>query len=83
MTEQSRRASRIGFRGETLWDWLELLIVPAVLGAGALWFAQVADDRAKNLKAVLIDHNKQNRHGNVSTLSEAEIEALIEFLKGL
>jgi hypothetical protein len=30
-----------GFGGEpakTLWDWLQLLIVPAVLALGALWF---------------------------------------------
>ena len=24
--------------GNTLWDWLELLIVPAVLAGGAIWF---------------------------------------------
>jgi uncharacterized protein YjbI with pentapeptide repeats len=24
--------------GKTLWDWLELLIVPAAIGLGALWF---------------------------------------------
>src|SRR4051812_9293042 len=26
---------------KTLWDWLSLLIVPAVLAGGALWFSNV------------------------------------------
>src|SRR5918996_1042287 len=26
----------------TAWDWLELLIIPVLLGAGALWFNQRA-----------------------------------------
>ena len=25
-------------RGKTAWDWLQLLIIPLVLGAGAIWF---------------------------------------------
>jgi len=27
-----------GLRGKTLWDWLQLLIIPALLGFGAVWF---------------------------------------------
>jgi uncharacterized protein YjbI with pentapeptide repeats len=42
-------------RGKTLWDWLELLIIPAVLAGGALWFSQaereterkIADERIR------------------------------------
>jgi uncharacterized protein YjbI with pentapeptide repeats len=41
---------------KTLWDWLELLIIPAVLAAGGLWFNQqqrqreleIADRRAQD-----------------------------------
>lgn len=29
-----------GFRGQTLWDWLNLLIVPAVIAGVGLWFNQ-------------------------------------------
>jgi len=29
-------------RGKTLWDWMELLIVPIVLALGGLWFSQQA-----------------------------------------
>lgn len=28
----------IGFQGKTLWDWIQLLIVPALLSGGALFF---------------------------------------------
>jgi len=42
-------------RGKTLWDWLELLIIPAVLAGGALWFnraerkaeREIADERLR------------------------------------
>jgi hypothetical protein len=34
-----------GFADRTVWDWLDLLIVPAVLGLGGLWFAQQQDAR--------------------------------------
>ena len=31
--------------GKTLWDWLQLLIIPFVLAVGGLWFSQVQKDR--------------------------------------
>ncbi len=34
-----------GFRAKTLWDWLDLLIVPAVLLLAGFWFAMVQDNR--------------------------------------
>ena len=42
-------------RGKTLWDWLDLLIIPAVLAFGALWFnraerkseREIADNRLR------------------------------------
>jgi hypothetical protein len=45
-----------GFPGKTIWDWLELLIVPAVLAAGGIWFnlqqrereQQVANERVQD-----------------------------------
>ncbi|SRR6266567_6550340 len=30
---------------KTLWDWLQLLIIPLVLAVGGLWFSQVQKDR--------------------------------------
>src|SRR5213592_265877 len=34
-----------GLRGKTLWDWLQLLIIPAVLAGGGLWFNQMQKNR--------------------------------------
>jgi len=42
-------------RGKTLWDWLELLIIPIILGGGAIWFnsqekrreIDIAEDRQR------------------------------------
>src|SRR5438105_15868192 len=31
--------------GKTLWDWLQLLIIPFVLAVGGLWFSQIQKDR--------------------------------------
>jgi hypothetical protein len=39
----------IGYRyGITLWDWIKLLVVPAVLAGGGLWFNQ--QQRARELQ---------------------------------
>ena len=48
--EKTQYTSIIGFRGKTLWDWLELLIVPAALGAGAIWFNNMANLRADEIE---------------------------------
>jgi hypothetical protein len=40
-----------GFGQKTLWDLLELLIIPAVLGFGALWFNQAARAREQETAA--------------------------------
>jgi hypothetical protein len=37
------------FEKRTLWDWLQLLIVPAVLGLGGLWFATELEHRQEEL----------------------------------
>ena len=40
-----------GFGEKTLWDWLDLLIIPAMLGFGALWFNQAAHVREQRIAA--------------------------------
>lgn len=35
-------------RAKTLWDWLDLLIVPAILAGGALWFNSQAKKREED-----------------------------------
>jgi uncharacterized protein YjbI with pentapeptide repeats len=34
-----RRFNRLGLSDKTLWDWLELLVVPLVLAIGGFWFS--------------------------------------------
>jgi ABC-type glycerol-3-phosphate transport system permease component len=37
-----------GFRGNTLWNWLELLVLPAALALAPLWIA-AHEDRASRM----------------------------------
>jgi uncharacterized protein YjbI with pentapeptide repeats len=41
-----------GFRGKTLWEWLQLLVIPAVLAGAAFWFnwQQTKTERALSIK---------------------------------
>jgi hypothetical protein len=39
-----------GFRGKSIWDWLQLLIVPIVLATIGLWFTQQQDARQRELE---------------------------------
>src|SRR3712207_204626 len=34
-----------GFSGASLWDWLDLLIVPLMLGIGGIWFQSAQRQR--------------------------------------
>ena len=36
-----------GFTDKTLWDWMQLLIVPIILGGGAFWFQSQASNTAQ------------------------------------
>jgi len=38
-------------RGKTLWDWLQLFIIPVALAAGALWINQTAQARTEAIEA--------------------------------
>jgi hypothetical protein len=37
-----------GFPKRTLWDWLKLLIIPAVIAMGTIWFNQRQEARQHN-----------------------------------
>src|SRR5215207_8763596 len=39
-----------GFRGKTIWDWLQLLIVPLALATIGFWFTQQQDARQRELE---------------------------------
>jgi hypothetical protein len=38
-------------RGKTLWDWLQLLIIPAVLAGGAMWFSRAEREAEREIAA--------------------------------
>ena len=56
-----------GFEGRTLWDWMDLLIVPSVLGLIALWFNKrqketeliIAENRALLDRQLAADRNQE------------------------
>ncbi len=39
------------FRERTLWDWLQLLIIPAVIAGGGIWFNQQQRGRELEIEA--------------------------------
>ena len=41
---------RSGFGGKTFWDWLNLLILPIILGVGGLWFTAQQEWRQQDLE---------------------------------
>ena len=54
-----RLPDRLGFRGKTLWDWLQLLIVPAILiGVTFAWSASQSRS----------DNSREERRGQDATL---------------
>lgn len=62
---QKKKDTWIGFADKTLWDWLQLLLIPVLIAAGGAWFQiqqhntdiQIAADQqqASTLKAYLDD----------------------------
>src|SRR5205807_6181486 len=58
-------------QGKTLWDWLQLLIVPAILGIGTIWFTKQqnkANDAA----------NEQQHKTELQIISDNQKEAAFQ-----
>jgi|CXWL01.1.fsa_nt_gi uncharacterized protein YjbI with pentapeptide repeats len=61
------KAERTGFETKTLWDWMELLIIPAVLAGGAILLnrseraleRKTAEDRAKFERDLATDRQQE------------------------
>ncbi|HEX4352697.1 MAG TPA: hypothetical protein VHZ95_07290 [Polyangiales bacterium] len=60
----------------------EMVDVPSLLSLASS-APYLNDGRARTIEAVLIDHNKDNLHGDVRTLSQPERRDLIAFLSSL
>jgi hypothetical protein len=43
------KPSELYVRGKTLWDWLQLLIIPAVLAGGAMWFSRAEREAEREI----------------------------------
>ncbi|WDE13726.1 pentapeptide repeat-containing protein [Thalassomonas haliotis] len=51
VNENSSTGGKAGLRDKTLWDWLDLLVIPAVLTFGLLWFDLAESERTRNAVA--------------------------------
>jgi uncharacterized protein YjbI with pentapeptide repeats len=49
-TSQGSLLARAGFRGKTLWDWLEFLILPVVVAAAGVWFSVQQNEQQRSLE---------------------------------
>lgn len=64
---QTTRAKNTGFETKTLWDWMELLIIPLVLAIGAFFLnrsertieRKTAEDRAKLEREIATDRQQE------------------------
>jgi predicted membrane-bound spermidine synthase len=63
--------------GVTLWDWIKLLIVPAVIAGGGLWFNR--QQRERELEIAREQREREQRIAN----ERAQDEALQGYLDGM
>lgn len=75
-----RLPDRLGFRGKTLWDWLQLLIVPAILIAGTfVWSAtQTRSDNKREDRRIAAD-----RAAAEEARQDATLQAYLDEISGL
>ena len=50
-------ANRMFQRGKTLWDWLELLVIPIALAGGAIWFSS---EERKSERKIAIEQRQED-----------------------
>jgi hypothetical protein len=62
-----------GFPNRTLWDWLELLIIPVVIAGGGLWFNQQQERQREDVR-------RQQERGLEIENQRAQDEALQTYL---
>lgn len=67
-------------RQKSLWDWLDLLLIPLVLTAGGLWFSQ-AERRSE--QAIADRHIRRERAIADANAQEATLQAYLERMSEL
>jgi uncharacterized protein YjbI with pentapeptide repeats len=69
-------------RGKTAWDWLQLLIIPFVLGAGAIWFNFQQNTTSSQASQVqhAIDQKiaQDNRQNDLKIVDDQQQEATLK-----
>ncbi len=78
-------------RGKTLWAWLELLIIPAVLAGGAMWFSRaereadrrIADERSKAERKIANERSKAEREIADDRLRETALQTYLDRMTDL
>jgi len=61
--------------GKTLWDWMQLLVIPAVLAFGALWFNRA---ERTNERKIAEERNKNEQEIAADRMREAALQAYID-----
>ena len=80
------RAKNTGFETKTLWDWMELLIVPFVLAIGAIFInlfdknreRQIAEDRIKEDRQLADERAKLDREIATDHQQEAALQSYLD-----
>ncbi len=67
-------------RHKTIWDWLELLLIPLVLAVGGLWFSQA---ERRNEHAIAERHARRDRAIADAEAQEAALQAYLEKMSEL
>ena len=69
-----------GFKGKTLWDWLQLLIIPVVLALGGYFFTYTI---SKNERKAADRHNQTEREIAQDNQREAALQEYIDKMSEL
>lgn len=72
MVARTIQAGNTGFESKTLWDWMDLLLVPAALGVGIWWLNR--SEKASEQKAV----TSRMQEGALQSYYDAMTELLLE-----
>ena len=64
----------IGYRYDiTVWDWLKLLVVPAVIAGGGIWFNRQQRERELEIAREQRDRETENRRSACARRSVASV----------
>lgn len=66
--------SRLGLRGKTLWDWLQLLFIPLVLAGAAFLFDQAQQERIVAAEATQISQQRSIEATRITEQQQIEDE---------